>query len=89
MSCGRPRSLAQGIISSWSSVISATRYSLRSPYITACEIQRDCFRSFSRFAGVRFLPPAVMMMLEVIEALTDLADLLRLRRVLAYHRSGL
>ena len=30
--------------------------------MTACEIQRDCLRSFSRFAGVRFLPPAVMMM---------------------------
>jgi hypothetical protein len=30
--------------------------------MTACEIQRDWRRSFSRFAGVRFLPPAVMMM---------------------------
>ena len=30
--------------------------------MTACETQRDCFMSFSRLAGVRFLPPAVMMM---------------------------
>ena len=29
--------------------------------MTAWEIQRDCLRSFSRLAGVRFLPPAVMM----------------------------
>jgi hypothetical protein len=30
--------------------------------MTAWEIQRDCLRSFSMLAGVRFLPPAVMMM---------------------------
>ena len=53
---------AHGTISSGSSVISATGYGRRSPYMTACEIQRVCLRSFSRFAGVRFLPPAVMMM---------------------------
>ena len=30
--------------------------------MTAWEIQRFCLRSFSMLAGVRFLPPAVMMM---------------------------
>ena len=30
--------------------------------MTAWEIQRERLRSFSRFAGVRFLPPAVIMM---------------------------
>ena len=40
----------------------ATGYGLRSPYITTCEIHRDRRRSPSRLAGVRFLPPAVMMM---------------------------
>ena len=39
-----------------------TGYGRRSPCITACETQRDCFMSFSLLAGVRFLPPAVMMM---------------------------
>ena len=62
MSSGRPRSCAHGPISSGSSVISATGYGRRSPYMTACDTHRDCLRSFSRFAGARFLPPAVMMM---------------------------
>ena len=61
-SVGSPCSLAQGMISSSSSVISATGNGRRSPCITACEIQRDCLSSFSMLAGVRFLPPAVMMM---------------------------
>ena len=61
-SSGRPCSFAKCGISSGSSVTSATGYGRRSPCITACEIQRDCLRSFSTFAGVRFLPPAVMMM---------------------------
>ncbi len=30
--------------------------------MTAWEIHGDCLRSFSRLAGVMFLPPAVMMM---------------------------
>ena len=30
--------------------------------MTAWLIQRLCFMSFSMFAGVRFFPPAVMMM---------------------------
>ena len=62
MSVGSPCCSAQGMISSSSSVISMTGYGRRSPCMTACETQRDCFRSFSMFAGVRFLPPAVMMM---------------------------
>ena len=39
-----------------------TGYGRRSPCMTACETQRVCFMSFSMLAGVRFLPPAVMMM---------------------------
>ena len=39
-----------------------TGYGRRSPCMTAWETQRTCFISFSRLAGVRFLPPAVMMM---------------------------
>ena len=54
--------MAHGTISSSSSVTSMTGNGRRSPCITACEIQRDCLMSFSMFAGVRFLPPAVMMM---------------------------
>ena len=61
-SSGRPCSRAKWTISSGSSVISATGYGRRSACITACEIQREFLRSFSRFAGVRFLPPAVIMM---------------------------
>ena len=57
-----PCSAAQGTISSSSSVISTTGNGRRSPCITAWETQRDCLRSFSKLAGVRFLPPAVMMM---------------------------
>ena len=57
-----PCCLAQGTISSSSSVISITGNGRRSPCMTAWETQRVCLRSFSRFAGVRFLPPAVMMM---------------------------
>ncbi len=30
--------------------------------MTACEMNGHCLRSFSMLAGVRFLPPAVMMM---------------------------
>jgi hypothetical protein len=30
--------------------------------MTHWETNGDCLRSFSKFAGVRFLPPAVMMM---------------------------
>ena len=62
MSSGRPCSFAHGTISSGSSVIIATGNGLRSPYITAWEMNGDCLRSFSMLAGVRFLPPAVMMM---------------------------
>ena len=61
MSLGLPCSAAQMPISSASSVISIVGNGRRSPCITACETQRDFFRSFSRFAGLRFLPPEVMM----------------------------
>ena len=57
-----PCSFAHGMTCSSSSVTSITGYGRRSPYMTACETQRVCFMSFSMFAGVRFLPPAVMMM---------------------------
>ena len=57
-----PCSCANAGTSSGSSVTSATRYGRRSPTTTHCDTQRDCFTSFSRFAGVMFFPPAVMMM---------------------------
>ena len=62
MSCDRPFSSANLATSSSSSVTSITGNGRRSPCMTACDTQRDCLRSFSKFAGVRFLPPAVMMM---------------------------
>ena len=45
-----------------SSVISATRYGRRSPITTHWETYGLCLISASMFAGVMFLPPAVMMM---------------------------
>ena len=57
-----PWACAHGTISSSSSVISITGNGRRSPCMTAWLTQRVCLRSFSRLAGVRFLPPAVMMM---------------------------
>ncbi len=53
---------AHGTISSSSSVTSMTGNGRRSPCMTAWLIQRLCFMSFSMLAGVRFFPPAVMMM---------------------------
>ena len=57
-----PCACAHGMIASGSRVISAVRNGRRSPCTTACEMYWFCFRPFSRFAGVMFYPPAVMMM---------------------------
>ena len=40
----------------------AVRYGRRSPITTHWETSGCCFTSASMFAGVMFLPPAVMMM---------------------------
>ena len=62
MSPGRPCWAAHVGSSSGSSVISAAMYGCRSPTTIACETYFDAFRSFSRFCGATFLPPAVTMM---------------------------
>ncbi len=62
MSVDNPLASAHGTTTSGSSVIRATGYGLRSANITAWDTQRERRRSPSRLAGVRFLPPAVMMM---------------------------
>ena len=59
---GIPCSAAHLPISSGSSVISAATYGFRSPTTTACETYFEFLRSFSRFCGATFLPPAVTMM---------------------------
>ena len=57
-----PCSAAHLPISTGSSVISAAGYGRRSPTTSACETNREVLRSFSRFCGAMFLPPAVTMM---------------------------
>ena len=62
MSVLSPRSAAQAGSASGSSVISAAMYGCRSPTTIAWETNFDVLRSFSRFCGATFLPPAVTMM---------------------------
>ena len=62
MSPSIPCSAAHLPISTGSSVISAAGYGLRSPITIACDTNLDVLRSFSRFCGAMFFPPAVTMM---------------------------